>query len=182
MSSRSATTSSSKSANRTPFRTTAKSCSSWLIPLSLIIGIILIFAVWYGYNCQRQSSSNNVISKLVGGQNSPDTVSSQYPPGQVHELLPEHLLSLMKKGTVVVAFMSDSCGHCTQLKPKYHQAARMSNIPLFSLMAHQPGSEDLIRMCQVTGFPTIVMLENGQMKQYNGNRTPEDIANFANKK
>lgn len=181
--SRSATFSSDKAANR--IRNVGDgemSCSSWLVPILLIFAIIAIFVVWYGYSCQRsKQDEDSVVSNLTGGQSS-DNKNSQFPPGQVHDLLPQQLVNLMNQIPVVVAFMADGCGHCKNLKPNYHMASQKSRVPLFTLFAHRDGSDSILRAFNINGFPTICKIYKGKIiDQYQGNRSPDDISRFANK-
>ena len=83
---------------------------------------------------------------------------------------------------VVVAFVSNQCGHCTQCKPALHQAAQQSNKPVLTLHAHRKGVMDLCKKLKIMGFPTIMKLsKNGKVgSEYAGDRSAHSFAKYMN--
>ena len=83
-----------------------------------------------------------------------------------------------QKKTVVVAFVSDGCGHCQDMKPKYHEAAKMSRLGMFLVdYATDPKPAESLN---INGFPTILRFEQGEpVQEYQGDRSTESLIAFA---
>ena len=81
--------------------------------------------------------------------------------------------------------MTDSfvsgCGHCTQMKPAYSEAAKRladENVGILAAV-DATTSEALSQKFKVKGFPTLKFFENGVLKsEYNGKRSADDLYNF----
>lgn len=84
------------------------------------------------------------------------------------------------KKPAVVMFHAKWCGHCKNTMPNFQKAAAMSKIP-FLCVEHSVSEEKLAKKLGITGYPTIMRFQQGEMiSEYQGNRTAEDIAKFAN--
>lgn len=187
------------------FRTKASSGSktmSWIIPLILVIGIVCIFIVWHRYSCQRKQD-NVVVSGLSGGRsrdsapNNPTNnrvgsgsgnnnnknnhpALANYPAGQAHDIAPNEMVNLSNAVPIFVAFMSKNCGHCTNLKPIYHEASNRSSVPFFIVLADRPGADALFRQLNIKGYPTLAKVHKGQITQeFQQERKAHNIVAFA---
>jgi thioredoxin-like negative regulator of GroEL len=163
---------------------------SWLVPVLVLIGTGLLVYMMYKYWCGRIGDSDNnnndlngvfVISNMTNkdGSKAPGK-SSGKSTGQVIDLQGNQLMSKQDESPVIVAIMAEGCGHCTQLKPKYHEAAKLSSKQLYSLYAHSPGGMEVCKALQIRGFPTIICLHKGKIvSEFNLERTPHNIAQWA---
>ena len=187
---------------RTPkYNETSAGCSSWLVPLLIVLGIAIIFYVWYKYSCDKDSNNNNnnnnnnihdngvyVVSSMVGGPaNNPSSGSGGTPSpssntsGQVIDLTGSQLMQEMNKRPIFVAFFASGCGHCTNMKPSYHESAKSTKHAIHSLYAHNDGSSEALRILGINGFPTVALIYKGKIiDQYQGNRSAADLISWVN--
>ena len=71
------------------------------------------------------------------------------------------------------------CGHCTNMKPHYHEAARLlkeddefkTDKPIVLIKIDATQEESLASQFKVQGYPTIKILRNGQEYEYEGPRS-----------
>lgn len=78
-------------------------------------------------------------------------------------------------------FLFAGCGHCTQMKGAYSEAAqRLANENIGKLVAVDATvSKTISARFSINGFPTLKYFENGQLKSdYAGKRNVDDIYNF----
>jgi thiol-disulfide isomerase/thioredoxin len=159
------------------------SCAPWLVPLLTIVGLGLIFYLWYSWGENYNNNSNNNSNVDNGSRNGVLVISNMSNnDGKVVDLTGNQLKGAMNSDSpIVVALMANGCGHCTNLKPNYHKAAKMCKNPIFSMHAHTDGSMDLLKLFGIRGFPTILKIRKGQVvAQYEGDRSAEDIARWVN--
>jgi thioredoxin-like negative regulator of GroEL len=119
---------------------------------------------------------------MVGGSNNnPPPPSSPTPPNQVIDLTGPQFMDEHNKAPIMCAFFADGCGHCKNMKQNYHDAAKKSKIPLYTLYAHRDGAQDVLSMLQIRGFPTIGKVYKGKIiSTYQGDRSSDSLAAFAN--
>lgn len=110
-------------------------------------------------------------------QSSIDRSFAKSPHGHAQQLNSQQFQDSIQKSSCVVAFMSTECGHCEEIKPKYHEAATMARLPFYYVITEsdpQPANHYGIR-----GFPTILRFEKGEpAREYNGDRSVESLVAF----
>jgi len=81
----------------------------------------------------------------------------------------------VKEGKKLVLFYVDWCGHCKNLKPTWDKAAEKANKEEKRMLkVNCDGDEDLSKY-DIKGYPTIMIFDEGEHKEYNGERTMEDL-------
>lgn len=96
----------------------------------------------------------------------------------LNDNIPKH------KATVMV-YMMKNCPHCENLKPKWDMVkTQMNNDTVFNdvLSADIDSSATpMLSMPPVIGFPTIRVLKEGKLHEYNGNREVDPILSYIKK-
>lgn len=84
---------------------------------------------------------------------------------------------------VLVEFYAPWCGHCKNLKPIYEKVAQAFATEKSCVVAALDATEagDIAQKYGVTGYPTLKIFTNGEVKDYDGDRTEEDFVKFLNK-
>ena len=76
----------------------------------------------------------------------------------------------------------NGCGHCKELMPKWIEAEKINNtgIKMFKYEIGEPEGRELAEKHDVSGFPTILLLDSNKekIKSYNEDRSTEAILNF----
>ena len=88
----------------------------------------------------------------------------------------------------IVMFYADWCGHCKKLKPVWDETAKVVNgdeengCKLIKVNCGDPGNNEshkaLMDKYGIKGYPTIKVFENGESKEYEGERTKEGILSY----
>ena len=119
----------------------------------LILIVVLVAVGGYGAymlsNCWNKPTSNNPLA---------------YNEQFIGNKKPEFIM-----------FYVDWCGYCKQTKPvfkKFMDSNRRDNIDIKMLNAEQEG-ESLAKQYNVEGYPTIILVRNGNHEVCNSERTPE---------
>lgn len=77
--------------------------------------------------------------------------------------------NLEKKSNIILYFNSGGCGPCTQAKPLVTKIAESKKGYLYSdVKEGSEGSQELEKFCGVEFYPTLVIIENSQVKRYVG--------------
>jgi protein disulfide-isomerase-like protein len=92
----------------------------------------------------------------------------------------EDLDEQVKEGKKVVLFYADWCGHCKKIKPVWEKAAEKVNkedkrMIMVNCGDDKKGDSDMMSKYNIKGYPTIMIFEDGEHKEYNGERTLEDL-------
>ena len=74
-----------------------------------------------------------------------------------------------------IFIMSDRCGHCITLKKSGEIEKVEKVMPVYRMTDKTDGYGDIMKEVSSRGFPTIVMVKGGVMKQYSGDRTAKDM-------
>jgi len=73
------------------------------------------------------------------------------------------------------------CGHCKTLMPEWRSAEKENNTGI-SMRAVEMNRDDGPELCEkhnITGFPTMILLENGKkVADYNGERNKDGLLKF----
>ena len=84
---------------------------------------------------------------------------------------------LRKHPHAVVMFHASWCSHCRQLLPAFKAAAARVKLPL--VMMQCDNAPELVEQYGLRGFPTILRFGAGRPIEYNGDRSPDSIVQFA---
>ncbi len=77
--------------------------------------------------------------------------------------------NLEKKNNLILYFNSGGCGPCTQAKPLVTKIAESKKGYLYSdIKEGSENSQELEKFCGVEFYPTLVIIENNQVKRYVG--------------
>ncbi|KAK8805187.1 hypothetical protein WA538_001649 [Blastocystis sp. DL] len=120
----------------------------------------------------------NFINKEAG-----TTVKPKKPVSNVKVLTPSNFDEVVNSGKVVfVKFYAPWCGHCKHLAPTYVKLAdafqEEPNVVIAELDAD--AHRDFAQKFDVHGFPTLKIFVKGQPKDYQGDRSLEDMVEFVN--
>jgi len=82
-----------------------------------------------------------------------------------------------------VKFYAPWCGHCKRLAPTWDQlAVKMVSNPIVKIAKVDCAGDENRPLCSqqgVSGFPTVILYHEGlKLKEYEGNRSLDDMANF----
>ncbi len=75
----------------------------------------------------------------------------------------------------------NGCGHCKTLMPEWKSASKENNTQI-NMRAVEMNEDDGPELCKkhnITGFPTMILLENGKkVADYNGERNKDGLLKF----
>jgi thiol-disulfide isomerase/thioredoxin len=90
---------------------------------------------------------------------------------------------LQNKKALLLVYRTN-CIHCNRMKPAWDKAAAKHPDKMVALDAttSTPELEAVLSKLNVTGYPTMFVMNNGEVvKQYDGGRSEEDISSFVDK-
>ena len=78
----------------------------------------------------------------------------------------------------IVYFYMNGCGHCKDFSPTWDKFVKISPISTYKFESND--AKTLIKKYNVSGFPTIVLLDekNNLIKTFNGERTVDALKQF----
>ena len=84
------------------------------------------------------------------------------------------------KKNKLIAFTAKWCGHCQVFKPTWSELQKSKlNIELINYDSEK--HKNKIDEYKISGFPTIMLKKvDGSLKEYNGNRSKNDLIKFIN--
>ena len=132
---------------------------------------------WVVQDEQQQQQSG------AGGGSSKQRQQQANAGGTVMELTERNFQRKVLNNPEVggVAFIAPWCGHCKQLLPEWHEAARLLEGEAYLGVVDATVENGLATQYQVQGYPTIKIFPGGKNKKpsdaidYEGGRTKEDI-------
>lgn len=169
-------------------------CDSMLVPIILVVMLFGVLWWWWYVNQQeRQMAENGENSYMRNrGKSTNEAQPNTQPqppapqqdmPKQVVDLTGAQAKELSSRVPIFIAFVSEGCGHCVNMKPEYHRAATMTKVPIHTLYASRPDARDLLSEFNIMGFPTMCWIYQGKvLDEYRGPRTAESISEFVNKR
>jgi len=90
-----------------------------------------------------------------------------------------------KNNVKVYLFWAEWCGHSNNFMPTWNKLKETKmdsiNVEFNDIKDDNEEFEDYTNKFKITGFPTLVILNNDNYEIYNGERTVESIMNFINK-
>jgi protein disulfide-isomerase A6 len=95
------------------------------------------------------------------------------------ELDPSSFEELTKSGkNGMIKFFQPWCGHCTAMKPAWDQLAESVDASVFIADVNCSDQEDLCSKNDVKGYPTIKVYQNGEVSDYKGGRSFEQLMEY----
>lgn len=97
----------------------------------------------------------------------------------------EHLTQASTGATTgdwFVEFYAPWCGHCKRLTPTWDKVAAELKGKVNIAKVDVTQNQKLGSRFGVRGFPTLIFFHNGQLYRYSGQRTKEDLVQFATEK
>jgi len=95
---------------------------------------------------------------------------------------PSSLLEDVKNKKVLVLFYMPGCKHCDELKPKWDKASEKMGDKMVAIDVSDntsPGVKALTDKFQITGYPTMIVLDNGNKTDtYEGERSEEALLSY----
>lgn len=152
----------------------------WII-FCLILLAIILFAVFYPRRQYAMSVQNGnmmqpyPMMQIESLENYEDALME---PDRNNNDDPEKIMSSDKPA--MIFFYAPWCGHCKNAKPEFEKLMQMAKgrAHMIDCDAHQ----NIAQKYDVKGFPTIRYYpkgpKNGNPKEYQGNRTAEDMMGF----
>ena len=86
-------------------------------------------------------------------------------------------------GKRVILFHWKDCGHCKQMMPEWQRFVKLNanNKKVKIETVEKDDAPELIQKYNVQGFPTIIAINDGKkIKEFEGERTVDDLQRFAN--
>jgi thioredoxin 1 len=96
----------------------------------------------------------------------------------------DELTKEVKEGKHLVLFYADWCGYCKKIKPMWDKTAEerssmgKSDMIKVDVGGKTPEQTQLMKKYNISGFPTIVMFEDGKVKGVMSERTKEAFLSF----
>ena len=82
----------------------------------------------------------------------------------------------------VILFKAEWCGHCVNFKPVWEQIIKNKDlIKKFKFITYDADKEKhMIETYKVDAFPTIKIQDGDEVREYDGERTMDELTNFLN--
>jgi protein disulfide-isomerase-like protein len=155
----------------------------WIFFCLILLGIIL-FAIFYPRRQYAMSVQNGIMMQpypmmnVESFENSDENLRESLMEKEVDEDNIEEILSTDKPS--LIFFYAPWCGHCKNAMPQYQEVMKAAKDKAFKIDCES--HKDIARKYNITGFPTIRYyprgLKNGNPREYEGDRTSEDILKF----
>jgi thiol-disulfide isomerase/thioredoxin len=98
------------------------------------------------------------------------------------ESSPSTLFTDIANKKVLLLVYSTNCGHCKKLKPVWDKVASKNPEKMVAIDATNSADEsisELTSKLNIDGYPTIIVMNNGQPGQrYDGDRSEQALSNF----
>jgi protein disulfide-isomerase-like protein len=155
----------------------------WIV-FCLILLAIIIFAIFYprrqytmsvqNGNMMQQYPMMNIESFEDSNENLRDSLMEK----EVNNDNPDKIMSSDKPA--MIFFYAPWCGHCKNAKPHFEKVMEMAKGKAH--MIDCDSHKEIAQKYDIKGFPTIRYYpngpKNGNHREYQGNRTAEDMMQF----
>lgn len=135
----------------------------------MISSVVIISLLWYFFLCKQLTGGNTKLneSELSSILNESELFSDETFNGG--EALPRCTL-----------YYANWCGHCKVLKPTWQKLIESDKYKGKIQFEEVEADENptVIKEAQIEGFPTIKIEKNTETKEYQGDRTIEDLEEF----
>lgn len=74
----------------------------------------------------------------------------------------------------LLGFFMNGCAHCEKFKPTW------DNLSIPKDEYYMGKDDDMVKKYNITGFPTVILTDGKITKEYDGDRTKEDVEKFYN--
>jgi protein disulfide-isomerase-like protein len=149
----------------------------WII-FCLILLAIILFCIFYPRRQYPMSSQNGNMMYMESFEDSNENLMQSLMEQEVNYDDPKKILS--SESPCLIFFYAPWCGHCKNCKPEFEKVMQKAKgkAHMIDCDAHQ----DIAQEYGIKGFPTIRYYprgpKNGMHKEYQGNRTAEDMLQF----
>jgi protein disulfide-isomerase-like protein len=139
----------------------------------------------YDYNGERtEESLKSFITSVFETTDSKPAPKKAVPregPSDVIEITPENFEAKIGSGTGtpwLLKLYAPWCGHCKSMAPAYEELATALKGEVNVAEADCDKHNALGRRFNIRGFPTVVLVRNGQVYKHKGPRTVEGLTEF----
>ena len=90
------------------------------------------------------------------------------------------IMENMQGAKSLLLLKMEGCGHCAELQPTWDDAVNENNtgVPMTELERSTDLGKAACDKYNITGFPTILMIDGDRSEKYDGPRTKDGILNF----
>jgi protein disulfide-isomerase A6 len=124
------------------------------------------------------SLQNGNMMKIESFENSDENLRASLMEQDVDKNNIEEILSSDKPS--LIFFYAPWCGHCKNAMPEFQKVMKMKKD--VAHMIDCDANQDIAQKYGIQGFPTIRYypngIKNGNPREYQGNRTAEDMMDF----
>jgi protein disulfide-isomerase-like protein len=155
----------------------------WIV-FCLILLAIILFAIFYPRRQYNMSVQNGnmmqpyPMMQIESFENDDENFKNAMMEPDRNSDDPAKIMSSDKP--CIIFFYAPWCGHCKNAKPEFEKLMKMAKgkAHMIDCDAHQ----DIAKKYGIQGFPTIRYYpkgpKNGNPREYQGNRTAEDMMDF----
>jgi len=155
----------------------------WIV-FCLILLAIILFAIFYPRRQYTMSVQNGNMMQpypmmhIESFEDSDENLRDSLMEKEVNNDDPEKIMSSNKPA--LIFFYAPWCGHCKNAKPEFEKVMKMAKgkAHMIDCDAHQ----EIAQKYDIKGFPTIRYYPKGPKncnpREYQGNRTAEDMMQF----
>lgn len=157
---------------------------------AIICGVVLAIAIFVALYYMNKANKNTEYFNEMSNK-LPKDMSNKLPKGISNNKTLEaftHDDNSIKPSAgecVVVLFYAEWCGHCKTFKPHYDKATQELNgkkdkngDTLRLEMVDCDEHKDLAAKYDVSGYPTVKILKENSVREYNGERTYEGLRKY----
>jgi len=84
-----------------------------------------------------------------------------------------------KQKNILILYYVTYCGHCKKLFPTWNKLKKQLKNKVIFIDINGEKKQNICKRDSVNAFPTIRLIKNGEIIDYNGDRSYKDLLNFA---